>query len=296
MAKSKSKKAALGKGIAALLQGIDAESVTTNELAQTDVKIPISQIEVNPFQPRSDFDKEKLKELSDSIKIHGVIQPITVRMLGRNAFQLIAGERRLRASKLAGLKDIPAYIRTADDQEMLELALIENIQRQELNPIEIAQNYQRLIDECDLTHEELGKRLGKSRSATGNFLGLLKLPPAIQLGLKSKVIAMGHAKCLIGVNKADVQLALYEEIKSKQLSVRQAEELVRTWRNANNSKSNKTSNSGKLPVHLQKVQDQLAAHFETKVIFKRNTKGKGQLSISFNNDDDLNRILDLLNL
>jgi ParB family chromosome partitioning protein len=199
----KVKKKELGLGIRALLSNLDEGEATpeeqkevVKELSHTVAMIPVDQIEVNPFQPRVEFDEEALKELSSSIKVHGVIQPLTLRRLSDNAYQLISGERRLRASKLAGLQEVPAYVRLANDQEMLEMALVENIQRQDLNPIEVAITYQRLIDECSLTHQNLGGRVGKKRSTVSNFLRLLQLPPQIQQALKNKRISMGHAKAL----------------------------------------------------------------------------------------------------
>ncbi|MEZ4929417.1 MAG: ParB/RepB/Spo0J family partition protein [Chitinophagales bacterium] len=232
MSKNKSKEA-LGKGIRALLNNIDDEATkpkakdTENDYEQTGtvVKIPLTQIEVNPFQPRVEFNEEALNDLSESIKIHGVIQPITVRKIGTKKFQLIAGERRLRASKLAGLEEVPAYVRVANDQESLEIALIENIQREDLNALEIALNYQRLLDECSLTHEDLSTRLGKSRTAVTNYLRLLKLPPDIQSALKSKTISMGHARALVGIDDLLMQTDIFKTVKQKNLSVRQTEAL-----------------------------------------------------------------------
>lgn len=228
------KKDALGKGIRALLSDID-DSADVLKISATDEdsiintvpKIKLEEIEVNPFQPRADFDPQALQELSSSIKVHGVIQPITVRKISDRKYQLISGERRLRASKMAGMKDIPAYVRTANDQEVVEMALIENIQREDLNAIEVALTYQRLIDECSLTHENLGERLGKDRSTVTNYLRLLKLPPEIQKALRSKVLSMGHARAIIAVPEVDKQLYVLKEIDSKGLSVRKTEELVR---------------------------------------------------------------------
>lgn len=289
-----SKKEALGKGIRALLENIDHESDESASKESSFVgavnEIPLSQIEVNPFQPRADFDKQKLKELADSIKVHGVIQPITVRSLGANKYQLIAGERRLRASKVAGLDSIPAYIRTANDQEMLEIALIENIQRENLNAVEVAINYQRLIDECDLTQESLAERVGKERSTVTNYLRLLKLPPQIQQSIKERKISMGHARALITLDTVDAQLDVFKQITSKNLSVRQVEALVRSYRKSEKIPQPKP----KLPLAYQKLQDRLASHFSTKVTVKHNNSGKGEIVIHYFSDDDLNRLLEQL--
>ena len=293
-----SKKEALGKGIRALLENIDSdleENTPKNEsdnLVGTVNQIPLDQIEINPFQPRADFDEQKLKELSDSITVHGVIQPITVRKLNNKKYQLIAGERRLRASKLAGLKEIPAYIRTADDQEMLEIALIENTQRENLNAIEIAINYKRLIDECQLTQEELSERVSKDRSTVTNYLRLLKLPPDIQRGLKEKKISMGHARALIAIDDFVKQLNIYKEIVAKGLSVRQTEELVRFY----DKKPVEKKQPEKIPLAYQKVQDRLSSYFSTRVAVKHKNNGKGEIVINYYSDDDLNRILDILDV
>lgn len=297
MAKRKNTRAELGKGLSALLGdikfGMDDDLVADEkQLLNSIAELPIAQIEVNPFQPRMDFNKEKLEELAASIKTHGVVQPITVRAITSKEFQLIAGERRLRASKMAGLTAIPAYVRTADDQTMLEIALIENIQREDLNAIEVALNYRRLIDECALLHEDLAKRLGKNRATITNFLRLLKLPPEIQMALKTKNISMGHARALISVDTVDSQLYLFQEIIAKGLSVRQVEALVKNFskKKAKNSKTNKS-----LPIAYQKVEDDLSSNLSTKVSLKVNKQGKGQIAISFTSKKDLNRILNLLN-
>jgi ParB family chromosome partitioning protein len=285
---SKSKEA-LGKGIRALLNNIDDDAAkvgrtrgTEYEQTGTVVKIPLTQIEVNPFQPRVDFNKEALADLAESIKIHGVVQPITVRKLGNKKFQLIAGERRLRASKLAGLDNIPAYVRIANDQESLEIALIENIQREDLNALEIALNYQRLLDECNLTHEDLSTRLGKSRTAVTNYLRLLKLPPDIQSALKSKALA--------GVDDVVMQLYVFKEIVNKGLSVRQTEAMIKQG----NSKPKSKSAASKLPLAYQKLQDRLASNLSAKVQIKPKQNGSGEITIYFHNDDDLERLSEVL--
>lgn len=290
------KKEELGKGIRALLGGIndDISNDAKVQIAEKvgNVMVPLSSIEVNPFQPRADFDKEHLEELAESIKAHGVIQPITVRALGENKFQLIAGERRLRASKMAGMKEVPVFIRKADDQEMLEIALIENIQREDLNAIEIAINYKRLIDECDLTQEEMGARLGKNRTTVTNYLRLLKLPPDIQKAIKERDLSMGHARALISVEDPAWQLALAKEVISKGLSVRQTEALVKK---AGSKKPKKQAEEKTVPLAYRKIQDQLSSLFSTKVQVKNKKGGKGEIVISYYSDDDLDRILDVLN-
>lgn len=290
------KKKELGLGIRALLSNIDQE-VTVNpekvikELSRGVAEIPLEAVEVNPFQPRKDFDMDALQELADSLKQHGLIQPITVRRLEEGKYQLISGERRLRASKLAGLKEVPAYIRIANDQEMLEMALIENIQREDLNAIEIANTYQRLLEECSLTHENLSGRVGKKRSTVTNYLRLLKLPPDIQSAIKNDLLTMGHARALASVEDLALQLTLYKKVISEGLSVRAVEELISAYtRGKNNDKKEKQ----RLSDDLRKIQDDFSSFFGTKVQLKRQNNGKGQIVIKFNNDSELNRILDQL--
>ncbi len=290
------KKKELGLGIRALLSNIDQE-VTVNpekvikELSRGVAEIALESVEVNPFQPRKDFDMDALQELADSLKQHGLIQPITVRRLEEGKYQLISGERRLRASKIAGLKEVPAYIRIANDQEMLEMALIENIQREDLNAIEIANTYQRLLEECSLTHENLSGRVGKKRSTVTNYLRLLKLPPDIQSAIKNDLLTMGHARALASVEDLALQLTLYKKVISEGLSVRAVEELISAYtRGKNNDKKEKQ----RLSDDLRKIQDDFSAFFGTKVQMKRQNNGKGQIVIKFNNDSELNRILDQL--
>jgi ParB family chromosome partitioning protein len=301
---SNKKKEELGKGIRALLEGIDDDlegqqqnaSSIENENSPSLVRnIPLEDIEVNPFQPRADFDEQSLQELAESIGTHGVIQPITVRLLSDKKFQLIAGERRLKAAKMAGQETVPAYLRKADDQEMLEISLIENIQRENLNAMEIAINYQRLIDECELTQDALSNRLGKQRSTVTNYLRLLKLPPDIQVGIKTKQIGMGHARALINVEDADIQLDIFNQIVKKGLSVRKTEELVKKYNEQGAGEKQKTqANNDKLPPSFQRVQDQLATHFSTRVRVKRKKNQSGEIIINYQSDEDLNRILDIL--
>ncbi len=297
---AKKTKKALGKGIRALLNNIDnieEEAVekkveVVNKLSSSVAMLPIAAIEVNPFQPRTDFDTVALEELSSSIKVHGLIQPLTVRRLNAQSYQLISGERRLRASKMAGLKEVPAYIRLANDQEMLEMALVENIQRQDLNAIEVAITYKRLMDECQLTHEGLSERMGKNRSTVTNYLRLLKLPPEIQLGIKSAKISMGHARALAGLDDVALQLTVYKEVTDNGYSVRKTEELISQYKAPKNAKK-KTAEKG-LSAEYKNLQDKLCSHFGAKVAIKRNSQGKGAIQINFSNDEDFNRIYDIL--
>ena len=292
------RKTGLGKGLSALLD--DNESVhpqknTADSIAQTAQigsisEINISDIETNPYQPRHEFDQVALNELSESIKVQGLIQPITVRKHG-NTYQLISGERRLRASKLAGLKQIPTYVRTADDQQMLEMALIENIQRENLNAIEVALSFQMMIDECSLKPEQLGERVGKNRTTVSNYLRLLKLPPVIQASIRDGKISMGHARALISVEEQDKQLFIHQEILDKGLSVRKVEELVRSIHHV--QVKPKSAPAG-VSFEYQKLQKDLASKFATKVKLKVNDNGKGAIEIPFVSNDDLNRILALL--
>ncbi|WP_028297265.1 ParB/RepB/Spo0J family partition protein [Olivibacter sitiensis] len=308
------RKTGLGKGLSALLndnEELKQAKATSgdwqNEVAGisgaattaapgTISKIPVEQVEVNPFQPRTEFDEQALRELADSIQLQGLIQPITVRKVGDKSYQLISGERRLRASKLAGIQDIPAYIRTANDQQMLEMALIENIQRENLNAIEVALSFQRMIDECDLKQEELGSRVSKNRSTVTNYLRLLKLPPAIQAAIRDGQLSMGHARALINVADADKQLFIYQEIINKGLSVRKVEELVRQLaEKKQGSKEEPNTKDAALSFQLRKIEDDLATKFATKV--KLNVKGakaQGSIEIPFSSEDDLSRILELL--
>lgn len=295
------KRPAMGRGLDALLNdnrtvvtedGVSRELEELRLLATKFNMIPVDGVEVNPYQPRTEFNSEALRELSESIKIQGIIQPITVRQLDENTFQLISGERRLKASKMAGLQEIPAYIRTGNDQQMLEMALIENIQREELNAVEIALSYQRLISECNLKQEELGDRVGKKRTTVNNYLRLLKLPPDIQAGLRDAKLSMGHARAIINIDNIDVQLALYHRILKEDLSVRKVEDLVRELGNTDDKKA-KTPKKNTDYALLQ-VQSKLSGRFGTKVQIKKNAENKGEIKIPFLSNDDLNRILDLI--
>jgi len=308
---SKKNNKRLGKGIEALLgqnfadinqprkkalvekiveQAATSATPVTGQIAE----IPLTSIEANPNQPRKLFDPERLAELSQSIKTYGLVQPLTVRSMGGDTFQLIAGERRFRAAKLAGLEKVPVYVKTATETELLEMALLENIQRENLNSMEIAITYQLLIEECALTHDELSMRMGKERSTITNYLRLLKLPPEIQEGIKAKKISMGHARSLLGLeSNIGLQLNLYKEILAKKLSVRAVEEYVKELKMGPMGEKAKKVPT-KLPVEYQKLQDELSEQFETKVRVKYKKKGKGELTIPFLSEDDLNRILDIL--
>jgi ParB family transcriptional regulator, chromosome partitioning protein len=294
-----SKRNALGRGLSALLSDTPVEEKLEVDVASPAKningsvnEISIDEIETNPFQPRQHFDQEALKELSESIKVHGIIQPITVRRLNRNQYQLISGERRFQASKLAGLTSLPAYIRSADDQQMLEMALIENIQRENLNPIEISLSYQRLITECNLKQEELGERVGKNRSTVTNYLRLLKLPPDIQIALRDNKISMGHARAIINVDSADSQLYIFKKTLSEDLSVRKVEELAREVMTRSQSEE-KVKTESSVPKEINHLQSRLSSHFGTKVSVKSDGK-KGDIRIPFLSVEDLNRILDIL--
>jgi ParB family transcriptional regulator, chromosome partitioning protein len=300
-----SKKKALGRGLNALLSDSSSDDklevdipISGVQAAPTSgiMEIPITQIEVNPFQPRTHFDEEALTELADSIKVHGIIQPITVRKLAHNQFQLISGERRFQASKRAGLEKIPAYVRSADDQQMLEMALIENIQRENLNAIEIALSYQRLITECSLKQEELGDRVGKNRATITNYLRLLKLPPDVQIAVRDNRISMGHARAIINVDSAEKQLYIFKKTLAEDLSVRKVEELVREMAaEKKDEKPTATTSSNSASKEISQLQSKLSSHFGTRVAVKSDGK-KGEIKIPFLSIEDLNRILDILKM
>ena len=301
MAKKKATKKELGKGIRALLGNIETEVNANPQAKQEAVQtlssnfasIPTEQIEVNPHQPRKDFDPTALEELTASIKVHGLIQPITVRRMREGEYQLISGERRLRASKLAELDEIPAFIRLADDAQMMEMALIENTHRQDLNDIEVAITYQRLIDEFDLTHDNLSERIGKSRSSISNHLRLLKLPIDIQKALKEKQISMGHARALLGEESFSRQNTILKQIIDEGLSVRAVEKLIKQTKEEKTS--SKKSEASTLPIEYRDVQDRISRHLGSKVQLKVNAKsGKGSITINFADNEDLNRLLDMI--
>ncbi len=288
------RKNALGRGLGALIEDYDEDMNQSGGTGFRDsYEIKVGEIETNPFQPRSDMDEEALEQLASSVKEIGIIQPITVRKTDDQKYQLIAGERRLRASKLAGLETIPAFIRTADDQAMLEMALIENIQREDLNAIEISLSYQRLIEECKLTQENLSGRVGKKRSTITNYLSLLKLPAEVQLGIKNKKISMGHARAIISIDKPEKQLDIYQKITSKGLSVRQVEDLVRKS-NHTEEKTQEKKQEKEKNQEFQELKKQLDNYFNTNVQFQRNEKGNGKIVIPFKSDSELERIIGIL--
>ncbi|MCF8361475.1 MAG: ParB/RepB/Spo0J family partition protein [Prolixibacteraceae bacterium] len=285
------KRNALGRGLGALMT--DADEVQ-NPAAAID-EINVRDIEANPWQPRTTFDEEAMAELSRSIKEVGIIQPLTLRKTGENKYQIIAGERRFRASKMAGLKTIPAFIRESDDKNMLELALVENIQREDLDAIEVALSYQRLLDECNLTQETLSDRVGKKRSTISNYLRLLRLPAIIQKAIRDHEISMGHARAIINVKDPETQVMLYKQIINYDFSVRKIEEIVRKL-NSEESKDDKPNRkpATKFPKEYEQLQSHLSKHFDTDVDFKINNKGKGKIVIPFGSTNDLERIIGIL--
>ena len=293
MAKA-TKKQALGRGLSVLLnESADITSASdknADKVVGNIIEIELDFIDVNPYQPRTYFNEEALRELASSIKELGVIQPITVRKLEGNQFQLVSGERRFRASKLIGRKTIPAYIRIANDQEMLEMALVENIQRKNLDPIEVALSYQRLIEEIQLTQEELSTRVGKKRSTVTNYLRLLKLDPIVQTGMRDGFISMGHGRALINIEHTEDQLAIYSKILREKLSVRQTEGLVKNLKSGIISKPKKKE----LPKFIQNHIEEINEYFGHKIDVTVNSKGKGKLSIPFHSEEDFNRIKNLL--
>jgi ParB family chromosome partitioning protein len=280
-------KNALGRGLGALIE--DADPVKVAPAAAIN-EIDIDKIELNPYQPRKNFDEESLNELASSIREIGIIQPITVRRVNGGAYQLITGERRYKAAIIAGLDAIPAYVRVAEDQNMLEMALVENIQREDLDSIEVAISYQRLIEEVKLTQESLSERVGKKRSTIANYLRLLKLPAEIQLGIRDRLISMGHARTLINIPDPNVQLEIYQKIIKDDLSVRRVEELVRRANNARGPRQSKEKTGSGDPAYSE-LKDQLSRFFQADVDFRRNNKGSGRIVIPFASDQDLEKIL-----
>ncbi|MBN8685724.1 MAG: ParB/RepB/Spo0J family partition protein [Chitinophagales bacterium] len=301
MTNPKQNKDLLGKGIRSLLQSIDSDLKTnTGQLKQNVVenatginRLLIAEIEVNPKQPRRDFDEQALNELAESIRMHDIIQPVTVSRMANGKYRLISGERRLRASKIAGLKDIPAYVRQANDQQLLELALLENLQREDLNAMEVALSYKRMMEELDYTQEQVAERMGKDRSTVSNVIRLLKLPPDIQLAVRSGELSMGHARALINVDTVDRQLFIFKEIKNKDLSVRQTEALVRTLY----KEPGVVKKSAKSPVDAayKRIEDKLATHFSTRVKLKNSRNGSGTITIDYYSQEELNKILRQMN-
>ncbi len=303
---SADKRNALGRGLSALLNDsvhvngtvekksaeVSTENTETAGLKAVNT-VKISEIEVNPFQPRTEFDQQALQELADSIRVQGLIQPVTVRKMGARSYQLISGERRLRACKIAGLTEIPAYVRTANDQQMLEMALIENIQRENLNAIEMALSFQRMIDECNLKQEELGDRVSKNRSTVTNYLRLLKLPPIVQSSIRDGKISMGHARALVNVEDAAKLLYIHHQVIEKGLSVRKVEDMVRELQKSTDKKSI-SPKTNSVSFEVQKVQSDLSSKFNSQVKLKVGQNGKGSIEIPFLSEDDLNRILEML--
>jgi len=292
---------ALGKGIRSLLQNIDADLKTTSgslknevlERTTSTMHVSLDKIEVNPNQPRKDFDEVALSELAASIKMHGIIQPLTVSTLANGRFKLIAGERRFRASKIAGLKEVPVYIREANDDNILELALLENLQRENLNAIEIALSYKRLMDDLDYSQDQLAERMGKDRSTVTNYVRLLKLPPDIQVAVRNGILSMGHARAIINVDVVDKQLFIFSEIKNKGLSVRQTEDLVRKLYTGATAK---TVAKVTLPNAYKKIEDNIASQYGTKVKLTHNKKGYGNISFEYYSLEELNSLLDKLKI
>ncbi len=293
------KKQALGRGLSALLKDPenDIKSVAdknADKVVGNIIELDIESIEINPFQPRTNFNEDTLQELAKSIKELGVIQPITVRKLDFNKYQLISGERRLRASKLIGLKTIPAYIRLANDNESLVMALVENIQRHDLDPIEVAISYQRLIEEINLTQEELSERVGKKRSTITNYLRLLKLDPIIQTGMRDGFISMGHGRALINIENQDIQSDIYHKVVTQNLSVRETESLVKNYQDSLKPKAAKTNKGNSFEIKDAEKKS-FANYFGTKVDVKVAGNGKGKITIPFHSEEDFNRILKLIN-
>lgn len=292
------KKSALGRGLSALLESEETDITTAGNSVGSSrsatvgsiSEISVSQIEANPFQPRSRFETVALDELAESIRTHGIIQPVTVRKMGNDTYQLISGERRFRASQLAGLEAVPAYVRIANDQTMLEMALVENIQRQDLNPIEIAISYKRLIDECELTHEGLSEKVSKSRSNITNFLRLLKLPPEIQMALQKGTISMGHARALINIDDREKQLEIFERIVDEVLSVRDVENLARKAKKPTPT----DSEAQEQKKYYQDAKHNMSQYLGTKVDMKFLPKGNGKITIEFKNEYELNRLIQML--
>ncbi|OSZ77395.1 chromosome partitioning protein ParB [Chitinophagaceae bacterium IBVUCB2] len=297
MTNPKQNKDLLGKGIRSLLQNIDADLKTTSGTLKTNVvenatgtnRISVDDIEPNPKQPRRDFEEKALQELAESIKLHDIIQPVTVSKLANGKYRLISGERRWRASKLADLKDIPAYVRQANDAQLLELALLENLQREDLNAMEVSLSYKRMMEELDYTQEQVAERMGKDRSTVANFIRLLKLPPDIQLAVRNGELSMGHARALINVDTIDKQLYIFKEIKDKGLSVRQTEALVRNLYKQGGGVKKPTKSQ--LPPAFQRIEDKLASHFSTRVKLKHSRNGSGQIIIDYYSQDEFNKIL-----
>ncbi len=283
------KKNALGRGLGALIEGVEKEVL--EKIVEANKDIPVDLVDGNPFQPRISFDEQAMEELAVSIRKLGIVQPLTVRESGDGRFQLIAGERRLRAAKMAGLTHVPAYIRTADDQAMLELALVENIQREDLDAVEVAISFQRLIEECRLTQEQLSERVGKQRSTVANYLRLLKLPAEIQLGIRNKNLTMGHARTLVNIGDPRKQIDIYYKVVDGELSVRQTEELVRQLQAKAGRDPEKIRRKQQLNQDFVQLTNHLNKIFSVNVNFRINEEGKGKIVIPFGNSEEMERIL-----
>jgi ParB family chromosome partitioning protein len=304
MTTPKQNKDMIGKGLRSLLKNIDEDLKTTEGALKNEVleqvthssRIVLADIQVNPKQPRRDFDETALKELASSIRQHDIIQPLTLSRLPNGKYQLIAGERRFRAAKIAGLTDVPAYIRQANDQQLLELALLENLQREDLNAVEIALSYKRMMEELDYTQEQVAERMGKERTTVTNYLRLLKLPPDIQLAVRNGSITMGHARALVNIDTIDKQLFVYNEIRQRDLNVRQTEELVRKMYKAEKAGAVKSSEKSALPAAYKKIEDNLASHFGTKVTMVHNKKGYGSITLEYYSLEELNKLLEAMHV
>jgi len=303
--KNNSNKELLGKGIRSLLQNIHSDLKTSAGALKSNVveqavgitRISLDEIQINPKNPRKDFDEQALNELATSIKIHDIIQPLTVSKLPNGKYQLIAGERRFRASKIAELKDVPAYIRQANDQELLELALLENLQREDLNAIEIGLSYKRMMEELSYTQEQVADRMGKERSTVTNYIRLLKLPPDIQLAVRNGTMSMGHARALVNIDTIDKQLFVYAQIKEKGLNVRQTEDLVRQlYKTGDKAGDVKVAAKADLPPAYKRIEDNLASHYATKVKLAHNKKGYGSITIEYYSLQELNKLLEQMNV
>lgn len=288
------KKPALGRGLSALLNDAPSDFVSKKTIAVSNnatgntQKVHVNQIETNPFQPRTEFEKHALAELVTSIKTHGLIQPITVRVIEGGKFQIISGERRFRASQLAGLNEVPVFVREANDEAMLEMAIVENIQREDLNAIEVALSFQRLIEECNLSQEDLSAKVGKDRSTCANYLRLLNLPDVVQIAIRDKQITMGHARAILAIETEEAQIEALDQIIKNGLSVRKVEQLAKAKKTSSKSKPS-------LSVNEKKIQDELSYHFGTKINIKKTSNGKGgAISIAFKSEEELQRIINLL--
>lgn len=292
------KKRVLGRGLDAILQSQETDITSTDisgsYVAGSVAEIDIDLIETNPFQPRTDFDEKALQELSESIKTQGVIQPVTVRKMGYDKYQLISGERRLRASKMAGMKKIPVFIRVANDEQMLEMALIENIHREGLNAIEVALSYQRLLEECQLTQEQLSEKVGKDRSTVTNFLRLLKLPPEIQVALRDGFISMGHARALINIGDTTKQLLILKRVIEEDLNVRQVEKITRELVESQTVGKGVKKQSDYIPESFKKQIDNISKSLNMSVKLNRNNRGKGSITINFKNDEEFDKLINII--